>query len=455
MARAPVYFAPREGQDWRDEDCLRAVRWLTGFVDADAWRYRMEAVRSQFAAGCSRWVSGDREVELFDPADLIAWYVFQAEAYACRREDAYEPESYRIAPLFKRIGQLVDRLETVGGVDERVSRLMLDGRAVPDDGLYELLVAGAYRSRDWRNVAFVPEQRGVRRTNDIMVSTGSRRWAVECKRAGRSPYEDEEQGHARRITASFHAFCRARRRSLVTGVFFFSELSAVPTDYLAERAEAFLSSRDNTEWRDDFGHGGVRGIDWSPMRHVLSRDDIFVGGSRMVELLVGNHTDFADHDVSADWAPRDDRPFFATGISHASVASWISGSAEAAGRKARHFRQVVGRAADQLPGDRPGVVHVGYESRRGNAVDRERHRANMEQMKSFDPGASRLRWVYGNYVKPEHVTAQFESAAVSETTAAYRVGSQRTPEPLESHLLYGDGDGDSGNHWGPFLRRTT
>jgi hypothetical protein len=455
MVQAPLYFAPRQGQDWRDEECLRAVRWLTGFADPDQWARRMEVVRQRFADGCNRSMAGERDVELFAPADLIAWYVFQAEAYASRREDAYEPEYYRIAPLFKRIGQLVDRLETVEGVAERVSRLMDENRATPDDGLYELLVAGAYRSRDWPSVAFVPEQKGIRQTNDLMVSSGSRRWAVECKRAGRSSYEEEEQRHAKGITANFHEFCRSRRRSLAIGAIFTRELSDVPADYLAERAEAFLSNREDSGWRDDIGYGGVRGIDWGPMRTVLSRDDIFVGGSRMVELLVGNHTDFADHDVYADWVPRDDRPFFATDVSHASVASWISGSAEAAGRKARHFRGIVGRAADQLPGDCPGVVHVGYESKRGNEVDRERHRSNIAQMRTFDPGASRLRWVYGNYVKAEHVTAQFESAAVSETTAAYRVGSHKTPEPLESHLLYGDGDGDSGNHWGPLLRRPT
>lgn len=56
---------------------------------------------------------------------------------------------------------------------------------------------------------------------------------------------------------------------------------------------------------------------------------------------------------------------------------------------------------------------------------------------------SRLRYVYANYLRPEHSNARMESWAVSETTAYYPIGKHRTPQPLPHHLLLEDGDGTS------------
>lgn len=68
-------------------------------------------------------------------------------------------------------------------------------------------------------------------------------------------------------------------------------------------------------------------------------------------------------------------------------------------------------------------------------------------MKSFTPGKSRLRWVYANYMSPEHTNDRNEAAAISETTARYRIGPHGAQAPLPNHLLFQDGDGTPGNHW--------
>lgn len=442
----PLWIAQRHGQDWRDEHILSALAWMTAMVPAAAWQSRLDRVAATFDAAKIEWAAS-RRVPLFDPADLIAWYVFQANAYAADRTNWIEHAAYRIAPVFKRIGQDLALLDQIGGAQERVSRLMTSGRRQPDDGLYELLVALAYKRGGWTDVAFVPEQRGGSRTPDLSVSRTRQRWAVECKRVGQSGYAADERLKGEAMAKAVHELCRAVNRSLVIDVEFDDELVSLEDAYLADRIRGYFDDARATVWSDSAGRGQIREIDWRPMHMVLAHDDIYVGSSRMIELLVGHYVAQLDHSVDARWTPGPDRPFHATMMDQASVIRWVSASHAAARRKARHFRAMVADAAGQLPGDCPGAVHVGYEVLGGNSVEGFRHALNQMEMHDFDPGQSRLRWVYGNYMTPEHTTARNESSALSETTATYRIGGTRTQDPLPMHLLFSEGRGVPGWHW--------
>lgn len=385
---------------------------------------------------------------LFDPQDTVAWYVHQARCYAdpVLRPDFFEPEGYRIVPLFRRLGQLLPTLRNVTGADERAYRLMTNGRSQPDDGIYELLVAGAYRRRGWAQVAFVPEMANMKRP-DLFVDRGRSHWAVECKRAGRSGYARDERVAGERMAEGAHEVSRQAGRPLVIMAHFVDELHKLGDDYLREKAIRFIDSNQPYEWKDEGGAGAVMDVLWEQLQYVLEVDDIYFGASRMIELLLGRYEPAADYSVSGDWEPAEGRPFHATAVDHVSVVVWACTSAEAARRKAQHFRGIVGRASEQLPGDRPGVIHVGYEAMGGNSVDGLRHNLNRREMRTFEPGQSRLRMVYGNYFMPEHVTARNESAAVTETMAWYPIGRRSRREPLPHHLLFGDKEGRPGAHF--------
>jgi len=440
------WLAQRQGQDWRDEDILAAIDWFTSFVKSRDWVRRMETVRQTFDAGKQGWAMGMYS-PLFDPKDAIAWYVFQAHAYATDRSNWFEPEAFRIAPVFKRLGQLLPDLQKVGGINDRIYRLMTDGKGQPDDGLFELLVAGAYKCRSWNSVEFVQEKPGRAKTHDLMVLSGRRRWAVECKRVNRSGYEAQEYGHGLRLASAVHDFCRVRNCSLIVEVIYLVEISEIDDRYLVERAEAFLKDSHCSAWSDSISYGRVRHVNWYVTRTVLEHDAIFYGSSRMVELLTGDYSPHADHSVLADWTPSPLRPLHATAMNRASVVSWHSASVQAAKRKARHFKSLVANAEKQLSADCPGVIHVGYEARDGNSVDHLRHLLNEEEMQNFSADNSRLRWVYANYLSPEHTNNPNESCAVSETTATYKIGRHRTSSPLPNHLLFDSGPGNPGVHW--------
>lgn len=444
-----LWTAQRTGQDWRDEDIIAAVEWLTSLIPSHEWAKRLAAADAKFQSAKSDWAEG-RRTPLFEPADMIAWYVHQASCYAnpILRPDFFEPEGYRIAPVFKRLGQLIPLLRQIDGAEERAARLMIDGRGQPDDGIYELLVAAAYRSRGWDRVTFVPEMPGISQRPDLFVDRARSGWAVECKRAGRSGYAREERLKGERMSTAAHEISLAAKRPLVIMARFEAELSELGDDYLSEKAEAFIGGTEPLEWQDDGGSGIIFDVVWGALRHVLQEDDIYFGASRMIQLLLGRYEPSADYSVSGEWIPAEGRPLHATAVRHVSLVAWLSTSAEAVRRKAQHFRSVVGKAANQLPGDRPGVIHVGYEALGGNSVDGLRHHLNACEMRSFDPKNSRLRWVYGNYMVPEHVTARNESAAIVETTAWYRVGAGRTRQPLNGHVLFSDTNGEPGSHFG-------
>jgi hypothetical protein len=371
----------------------------------------------------------------------------QARSYADpnRRSDYFLPEGFRIAPLLRRIGQLLPDLSTIAGAEERAGRLMTTNLSQPDDGIYELLVAGAYRRRGWEKVSFVPEAPGLAKRNDLLIERSQSRWAIECKRAGRSGYAQEERLIGERLGERAHAVSLAAGRPLTVLVRYRTELHLLDEGYLAEKVETFLDRDEPFHWEEEVSDGVVMDVDWAPLHSVMAHDDIYFGSSRMFELLIGAYDPAIDFTMAGNWQPAEGRPLHATWVDHVSLVAWRSISDEAARRKAMHFRGLVSRAANQLPGDCPGVIHVGYEAVGGNSADGRRHELNRREMENFDPGQTGLRTVYGNYFMNELVTARNESSAVVETTAWYSVGGGgRGPAP--GHLLFMDEDGEPGSH---------
>lgn len=443
MARNPIWIATRKGQDWRDEETLAAIEWFVSTVPSQEWSARMDRVRATFEPARDLWPTGAKPA-LFDPKDLIAWYIFQANAYAADRPNAVEHEVYRIAPVFRRVGQLLPVLKRVVGSEDRVARMMRNNTDAPDDALYELLVAGAYGSRGWGNIRFVPED-ARQKTPDLHVSKGRSHWAVECTRTGRSDYLAHEREVGNRVAETGLQEAERRGVSIAVEVIYEAELISIEEAYLAGKVSDFLAGGPE-EWADEVSRGRIERADLRPLRALLAYDDIIFGASRMIELLMGEYFDAIDYRMAGQWTPAPGRIFHATAVQRASVVGWISASEEAARRKAIHFRALVSDKSRQLT-DRPGVLHVGYETRGGNSADGLRHRLNVEQIQSFDPRGSTLEWVYGNYMTPEHTTARMESAALSETTAIYPIKGRRHRRPIPDHMLFIDDEGAPGSHW--------
>lgn len=442
----PDWTAPRIGNDWRDETVLKATNWLRSFVKSKQMSKRLDATRSWLLAAHGEWASG-RIAEAFDRTDTAAWNVFQAETYAIDRQFWVPDYTNLIVPIMTRIGEDLDLLRSIPGVEERAERIMNSERAQPAGGLFEFLVALSYRREGWSDVRFLKETPGIGRTPDLDVSRPRKHWAVECKTVSVSEYEAQERKQGDALARPAHQAALSANRSIVMQVIFKRELDEVPEDYLVQRVHAFMNDVTQSHWEDELSIGRIRDIDWRLFRKVIAKDYVYFGGSRMIELLVGEYHHQFEHSLAAKWRPAETRPFYADAVYQASVVSWANNSSGATRRKARHFRSILGKANGQLPIDRPGAVHIGIESRAGMRVDAMRHMRNTLEARDFDPRPSRLRWAYVNFLVPEMTTRRDESWALIETMIPYRIGRHRTAEPLPGHLLLPGDDRRPGVHW--------
>jgi len=134
----------------------------------------------------------------FSESDTFGWYLFLCEALLDHIGN-YDPIfGSRVVPIFISIGRQLDLIHDVGGIKARVLRLVGADKRQPNGGLFELLVAAAYR-RAGGEVTFIEEKKGVAKTPDMEVRLNDKTWAVECKRMETSEYGERERARMREL----------------------------------------------------------------------------------------------------------------------------------------------------------------------------------------------------------------------------------------------------------------
>lgn len=441
-----LWTAPLTGHDWTCPDTLRAVEWFRSLAEESRLESRLDACRIHYEKNREA-VEDGHSTSLFDPRDSVAWYILQAESYATDRRYWTPDEAARTVPYIKRIGQLRDHLSRVDGVEERVARFVNGNGAQPDGPIFELLVAGAWVDRGYA-VRFIPEQRGVSRTPDLEAQKKRSRWAIEAKRMMPSAYGKREREKGRKIAENLHDLCESLGYSVVADVVYRREIKEYPDDFLASCVREFLPARDAREIDHEDAHITIRPAAWPVIQSVLAADYVFIGSSRMTELVNGLRDDGSYHELRARCRRVKGRPSFADQIYHASLVNWRCTASAAVKARAKHFKKKLIDAEGQLPDDCPGLIHVGMESSGRPDSDQLRHYTNEQEAAGLIAGRSRPKWVYGNYFKVEATTRPDESLAMEETMARYKVGRHRTRDPLPGRLLLCD-DADRA-HWGAY-----
>lgn len=331
---------------WPDDpDLRRAVEWFISFISADEWRSRRFAALERFLNAVTGNIAEDASGvgRFFSADDQFAWYLFLGQA------NLDHPTVYdfmfgsRVLPNLRSIGRSLDLLKGVEGVGQRVQRMLGPERRQPNGGLFELLVAAAYR-REGAEVRFVPEQPGVKKMHDMDIRIRGQEWAVECKRM--------ELGEYKRNAKIIHIL-------------------------LAKMAE---------------------------------------------------------------------NPLYVAECDQAIVLDWESHSPAAIDGKARDVLKRLADGVRQLPDDRPGVIHIGFEAVDGDDVERLRYDKVVRTITNFDPQGKGLEHVYVHWFAPE--SSPNRSEAFDET--CHWAG--RRPEhlrPLRDDMLVlaPDGPTREGVHW--------
>ncbi len=342
------------------------------------------------------------------------------------------------------IGRDLDLLASVVGLEERVRRIIVAERRQPNGGMFELLVAAAYR----RAGARLPSGLSSRwsRTHDIDVELDGQEFAVECKRMETGAYGERERARMRELWAPALQLAQSSGQSVFGSIDFLVPLVEVPDRYIFEMCSSWISSRlPSMLWSDHISRGAIGELDLAPLRKVLETDDVLIAGTRLHELLSGRYIRHANY-LQVTKHRQGMSPRYMTACEMAILLRWQSLAPTAIAAKARDVFQKLADANDQLPHDKPGIVHIGFEAIEGDNVERERYGKILESTAAFDPRGKPLRFVFCHYFVPESPPDQ--AWAFEETVQWRRITGLDERAPYIPFLVLPPGEGErSGPHW--------
>ena len=318
-------------------------------------------------------------------------------------------------------------------------------RAQPNGSFFELLIAAAY-SRAGGEVAFVPEQRGGPRTHDMDVKLNGRVYAVECKRMEVSAFGEAERARVRMLWGPSNAHLADILRSTFARVEFLVPIADVPDDYLTQKTKAWeLAPEKGFEWQDEHGRGSIRPLDLRPLRAELEDNMILNGSTRLAQLLTGRYKRHQAM-ISSLRIKFADNPRYIEDCDYATILEWTPLAPASISGRARDVLRKVADGLDQLPLDRPGIIHVGFEAVEGDAVEQLRYERIGASMREFDPGETPLEFVYSHFLAPESPPDQ--GWAYDETTD-WRGIRPTAPRPLARPFIVLDERAEQrlGGHW--------
>ncbi|UYN98673.1 MAG: transposase [Devosia sp.] len=399
MPLPPELFRSPEPRLWQDDrDLRRAVDWLKSYI-GDDWERRRIAAFVRLHASAIGDNSGDEKGRFFDPTDMFGWYLFQAEAVLDHLWNSEPMYASRIVPVLREIGRSLPLLLDVPGLESRVRRLVGPERKQPNGGMFELLVAAAYRRRG-AAVAFKEEPRG-EKAHDLDVTLEGVTYAIECKRMETSEYGEAERMRMRHLWYPASDLMASLGRSVFGNVDFKVPLSDVPDRYLIDKARDWLdSSNPSLLWQDEMAVGVIGDLDLEPLQTALEDNEILAAGTLVIKLLTGRYRRHESHlqaiKFSVDGSPR-----YMSKCDQALILRWKCSAEASVNAKAKDVVAKLSQALDQLPKDRPGIIHVGLEAVEGDASEAARIERILKSLKRFDPRGKPLEFVYVHYFIPD------------------------------------------------------
>lgn len=410
----PRETPPFGGMD--DSDLKDALEWLLGFLSADDWKARYAAVEENIESGLRRTTqdlhSGDYASAYTGP-DRIGWYLYLVDAVR-RHPLKYDPiRGSWIVPIFQRLGADLDLLKSIGGVEDRVGRLLDSDRGQPNGGLFELLIALVWKRSGYSTVEFIPETSD-HKTPDFLARSEQEDWFVECKRLQkRSEYSERERKKWITMWSPFAQHLARNGHSLVFDITFHVELETLPENCLMEHlaGKLRLLSFPCHIAANDMWDVRAAPVDYVRARAHLRRYRVRLPSDQLQELVAGYREPrrgFSCMVVGklARLGGAAGSSRFLDDLSFAACSFWSCDAPRAIQRKARDIRSRLVRAVDQLPSTGRCAVHLGLETRDGHLVEEERFSRIMRSVLDFDPLGKDLRWVYchlfESYAPPDY-----------------------------------------------------
>lgn len=408
-------------------DIQRALDWFLSFLDPDEWIARKDAIENHleqtFTIHKSREEAGTPKPVSIN-TDTMGWYLYLAET-ALMDITRYEPiQGARVLPIFERLGTDLAELTQIEGIERKVQNLLGKDRGTPDSGLFEIVVALLWKRNGWEHVELIPEAPPEKRP-DICARSGDTEWFIECKRMAKtSGYSQREREKWLRMWRQIADFMTDRRMPFVLDIVFHVELETLPDEFVRDELAGklpLLVSFPCNIISNDIWDVRVWTVDFDAANRHLHKNYVKYPSDQLTELIAGKgHRDpnkgftcvVGGNKVRIGGGRGNNR--YMDTMDFAAGAFWDCDADRAIERKARDIRARLSEAVEQLPDDKPCVVHVGLETLDGVSVEAERYQRIFNTVRKFDARGKDLQWVfchlYQSYAPPEKAWVMDETA---------------------------------------------
>jgi hypothetical protein len=390
-------------------ECARIKAFYKLLVDrlgVDAWAERKAAYVKRIREKESNFdIKLPIESQLFMPADDdIDWYIL---ASYLAHDFPFSDSTYssrRVYTYAMAIGAVAHLLRTVPNI-EAVLDKMLANNNQPEKQLFELLTAAFYLKNGYE-VSFIPENSitwpdGKKRSPDLLVKMGEAEFYVECKRADKqTKYSLSEEVAWASIWTQLSCHMLKAAPWCTVDLTFHDQVTDVSADEVIKLVDLAIKA-GGERVRAGAISGRIRAIDKKGLKHHYKKFSVRAN-SPQHELLVFGDVDSNEKRSIATIGARIIRPgtnndilnMFVKDVDRCVGAQWRCEHEMSLSLRSKHFKGLVNDGVTQIPPDRPGVVHVWYETRDGVEIEELRRDKNVDNISNYDASETTVLGVF-------------------------------------------------------------
>lgn len=438
----------------------KCLEWFISEMGEEEWIRRRMAVADYFQSLKKVTLTEDDIQngdfsEKFSPiaiySDWISWYMYLVESTFLRQGCDDPIQSSRIYPFFAVIGEGIDLLNKMDGINDKISSILNEKQNMPDSTLFELTIALFYAKNGYQ-VTFLKERKD-QKMPDLEVSKGTEIFFVECKRFAKvTGYAEEERLEWQRRSKHLFNAMRIQRIPSHANVIFKVPIDETDEIILGAAFTAYVNSNkinDGSILSNTQVDFKAYPLDIDDFNRKLNDAPSRPNSPQMIYDLLGEFDVQGNYTLLTgpsriDSINPDDKLFvlndFYGGVYEVYSAQWESISEYSINYKAKDIKKILSNAVKQIPDGSRGVIHIAYETVTGNAVEEIRYEKIKNVIDSFDFGEKNIQSVYCHAIQ---LLSDIDGPNWAETSSFFK----NKNFDLSSDMIFDFPEVDQTPHW--------
>ncbi|MEX0424456.1 hypothetical protein KDV38_12055 [Providencia rettgeri] len=341
--------------------------------------------------------------------DLIIWYMYLADVYLDSLVENEPNQAARVLPILAEIGRMINELKKCDGINFKLNDLLIKKGNQPDTLLFELLVACCYIRNGW-NVTFIPES-PKEKTPDLLIKKNGSNYFVECKRLNKvTDYSEKERNEWLKHWKHISAKMLSHDNSLMLDIVFLNEIDKVKTSDICNSLADLLSNFSNNTKTKTLSHKDftlkLDKIDINKIQLHLVDNNIKLPSPLLYSLIDSEYSTDSSYTFTGyinvckitenDDEEKDDRVLniFLDSVRKIACAKWECISDVSLDKKARDIKNLLSKATKQAPDNETTIIHIGYETLHGPAIEKIREKKIKSTINNFDFDSKDIGIIY-------------------------------------------------------------